>query len=115
MRVQSIIAPTLHYRAHGIWGERHNNPAFIARSSLFRGWSFGFRHCLGSFASTRPAVARNEGVLVFKFPVAALAGAALTINRWRPWRRFDTNSLEPAKASVTLDDVEKSGQPSQKG
>src|SRR4030095_15530605 len=56
MRVQSIIAPTLHYRAHGIWGERHNNPAFIARSSLLRAWSFGFRHCLGSFASTRPAV-----------------------------------------------------------
>jgi hypothetical protein len=52
---------------------------------------------------------------VFKFPVVALAGAAVTINLWQPQGCFDTNSLEPAKASVTLHDVGKSGQPLQKG
>ncbi len=62
-----------------------------------------------------PPQPRNEGVFVFKSPVVALASAAVTINWWQPWRRVDTNSLEPAKALVTLDDVEKSGQPSQKG
>jgi TolB-like protein/class 3 adenylate cyclase len=51
----------------------------------------------------------------FKFPVVALASAAVTINRWQPWRCFGTNSLEPAKASVSLDDVEKSGTAFAKG